>query len=112
MNFSKPLGWLGESHENVGWPSHLHFQIIRELDGREGDYPGVCRASEQATWLKRCPDPNLLLRIKLLSKLKRKPAQPRPKLAAKSAAAATPAKRSARPPCIVWAERLGLMPAP
>lgn len=92
----EPIGALGESHENVGWPPHLHFQIIRDLDGREGDYPGVCRASEQATWLERCPDPNLLLRIKLLSKLKRKPAQPRPKLAAKSAAAATPAKRSAR----------------
>lgn len=62
----EPIGWLGESHENVGWPPHLHFQIIRDLDGREGDYPGVCRASEQATWLARCPDPNLLLRIDVL----------------------------------------------
>lgn len=61
-----PIGWLGEPHENVGWPPHLHIQIIRDLDGREGDYPGVCRASEKDTWLARCPDPNLLLRLTAL----------------------------------------------
>ena len=66
------LGWLGDAHENVGWPPHLHFQIIRDLDGREGDYPGVCRASERASWLARCPDPNLLLRIEALKPPSRK----------------------------------------
>ncbi|HET7797333.1 MAG TPA: peptidoglycan DD-metalloendopeptidase family protein, partial [Nevskia sp.] len=79
----EPIGWLGQPHENVGWAPHLHFQIIRELDGREGDYPGVCRASEKATWLARCPDPNLLLRIDALKKPVRR-----------SRAAAAPKKRA------------------
>jgi murein DD-endopeptidase MepM/ murein hydrolase activator NlpD len=66
VGLGEPLGWLGEPQENVGWPPHLHFQVIRDLDGREGDYPGVCRASEQATWLARCPDPNMLMRVAAL----------------------------------------------
>jgi peptidoglycan LD-endopeptidase LytH len=60
------IGWLGAEDENVGWPPHLHVQIIRDLEGRRGDYPGVCRMSERDTWLARCPDPNLLLRIDAL----------------------------------------------
>lgn len=60
------LGWLGEPEENLGWPPHLHFQILRNLGGRSGDYPGVCKPSEQAQWLALCPDPNLLLRIEAL----------------------------------------------
>jgi murein DD-endopeptidase MepM/ murein hydrolase activator NlpD len=61
------IGWLGEPHENVGWPPHLHLQVIRNLEGRSGDYPGVCKFSERALWLERCPDPNLLLRIEALT---------------------------------------------
>ncbi|MES2885177.1 MAG: peptidoglycan DD-metalloendopeptidase family protein [Pseudomonadota bacterium] len=60
------LGWLGAPHENVGWPPHLHFQLMRELGGRSGDYPGVARPSEASQWLTNCPDPNLLLRIRAL----------------------------------------------
>ena len=60
------IGWLGEPHENVGWPPHLHLQLIRDLGGRSGDYPGVCRQSESAAWLANCPDPNLLLRLAVL----------------------------------------------
>lgn len=57
------LGWLGEPQENLGWPPHLHFQVIGEIGDARGDYPGVCRPSEAASWLARCPDPNFLLRI-------------------------------------------------
>lgn len=60
------IGWLGAPHENVGWPPHLHFQIIQDMEGRRGDYPGVCLRSQAAAWLQRCPDPNLLLRIAML----------------------------------------------
>jgi len=60
------IGWIGEPHESVGWPPHLHFQLIRDLEGREGDYPGVCKASEREVWLARCPDPNLLFRLDAL----------------------------------------------
>jgi murein DD-endopeptidase MepM/ murein hydrolase activator NlpD len=66
LETGEALGWLGAPAENGGWPPHLHFQIIRDLDGRVGDYPGVCRASERVRWLERCPDPNLLLRTKVL----------------------------------------------
>lgn len=61
------LGWLGEPPENMGWPPHLHFQVIGDLGGRSGDYPGVCKPSEAAHWLANCPDPNLLLRIAVLA---------------------------------------------
>ena len=61
------LGWLGTPEVNVGWPPHLHFQIITDLLGHSGDYPGVCRPSEAEQWLARCPDPNLLLRIPALA---------------------------------------------
>ncbi len=60
------IGWLGVEQENVGWPPHLHFQIIRELGGRSGDYPGVCAIGDAAEWLALCPNPNLLLRIQAL----------------------------------------------
>lgn len=60
------LGWLGIPEVNVGWPPHLHFQVIRDLGGRQGDYPGVCKPSERQQWLALCPDPNLLLRIDAL----------------------------------------------
>ena len=55
------IGWLGQPDENVGWPPHLHFQIIRAMDGREGDYPGVCHRDEGDRWLANCPDPEALL---------------------------------------------------
>lgn len=65
MSFAagQPLGTLGAWHENVHWPPHLHFQIIRDLEGRKGDFPGVCAPSEAAKWLALCPNPNLLLRL-------------------------------------------------
>lgn len=60
------IGWLGGPTVNGGWAPHLHFQVIQDMSGRDGDHPGVCAASEQAAWLERCPDPNLLLRIPAL----------------------------------------------
>lgn len=59
----EPLGTLGAWHENVHWPPHLHFQIIRDLEGLSGDFPGVCAPSAAVKWLALCPDPNLLLRL-------------------------------------------------
>lgn len=60
------VGWLGAPQENGGWPSHLHFQVIRDMQNHRGDFPGVCRLSEREHWLQHCPDPNLLLRIDAL----------------------------------------------
>jgi murein DD-endopeptidase MepM/ murein hydrolase activator NlpD len=54
---------VGDSNENGGWPPHLHFQLITDLLGRSGDYPGVAAPSERRRWLELCPDPNLILGI-------------------------------------------------
>jgi murein DD-endopeptidase MepM/ murein hydrolase activator NlpD len=52
---------FGIPAENGHWPPHLHFQIIFDLDGWKGDYPGVCKFSEKEKWLANCPDPDLIL---------------------------------------------------
>jgi murein DD-endopeptidase MepM/ murein hydrolase activator NlpD len=53
---------LGAKEENGYWPPHLHFQLIENMEGLKGDYPGVCRFSEREKYLANCPDPNLILR--------------------------------------------------
>lgn len=52
---------FGIPAENGHWPPHLHFQIINDLQGWAGDYPGVCKFSEKEIWLNNCPDPDLVL---------------------------------------------------
>jgi 4-aminobutyrate aminotransferase-like enzyme len=54
------IGRIGDAAINGGWPPHLHFQIITDLMGRSGDFPGVARPSERAIWLSLSPDPNLI----------------------------------------------------
>lgn len=54
---------VGDVHENGGWPPHLHFQIIADLEGCSGDFPGVAAPSDRARYLELCPDPNLILGI-------------------------------------------------
>jgi len=52
---------LGSAKENGGWPPHLHFQKIRDMLGKRGDFPGVAKMSERDKWLDLCPDPASLL---------------------------------------------------
>ncbi len=54
---------FGMQFENGHWPPHLHFQIILDLEGNTGDYPGVCRLSEKEKYLANCPDPDLILQM-------------------------------------------------
>jgi peptidoglycan LD-endopeptidase LytH len=54
---------FGMRFENGNWPSHLHFQLISDMQGWKGDYPGVCKFSERASWLGNCPDPDLILHL-------------------------------------------------
>ena len=53
---------FGGESENGHWPPHLHFQLIFDLGGYEGDYPGVCRYSEREVYLYNCPDPDIILK--------------------------------------------------
>jgi len=57
------IGSIGDSSVNGGWPPHLHFQVIADLLGREGDFPGLAPPGNRRLWLSLCPDPNLVLRI-------------------------------------------------
>lgn len=54
------LGWLGEPHENGGWPPHVHFQLSREDPGTH-DLPGVVAEADRDAALARFPDPRRVL---------------------------------------------------
>lgn len=55
---------LGTPDINGGWAPHLHFQIMLDLQGRRGDFPGVCKLSEKDAWAAICPDPHKLLGLR------------------------------------------------
>jgi peptidoglycan LD-endopeptidase LytH len=59
----QPFAHFGKPYENGNWPPHLHFQIIDDMEFKEGDYPGVCKASESDKYLSNCPNPNLILNM-------------------------------------------------
>ena len=48
---------LGKTNENGGWPPHLHFQWIRDMQAFQGDYPGVCSQRDLSFYAENCPDP-------------------------------------------------------
>ncbi len=55
------IGRVGDSTVNGNWPPHLHFQIVLDLLGKVGDFPGVAAPSERDLWLGLSPDPSRLL---------------------------------------------------
>ncbi len=55
------LGRLGNELENGGYLPHLHFQLIRDLEGNLGDYPGVCSEKRLEYYRQNCPDPASIL---------------------------------------------------
>jgi len=55
------FAWLGEPAENGGWPPHLHLQQILDMGDHRGNHPGVATLSDRQSWLRRCPDPSMLL---------------------------------------------------
>ena len=59
----QPIGSLGISSVNGDYAPHLHFQIIRDMQYREGDYPGVCHSEDLTLFMNNCPNPNILLKI-------------------------------------------------
>ncbi len=54
---------IGNYPENGNWPPHLHFQIITDMLGRKGEFPGVALPNQREIWLSISPDPNLILGI-------------------------------------------------
>ncbi|MEO9533072.1 MAG: peptidoglycan DD-metalloendopeptidase family protein [Crocinitomicaceae bacterium] len=57
------IATLGTASENGDYPPHLHFQIILDLQGRTGDYPGVCSKNDLSFYKNNCPNPALILGI-------------------------------------------------
>jgi len=57
------IATLGAPPINGDYAPHLHFQIIKDLQDKKGDYPGVCSKNEVAFYTKNCPNPNWLLGI-------------------------------------------------
>jgi 4-aminobutyrate aminotransferase-like enzyme/Ser/Thr protein kinase RdoA (MazF antagonist) len=57
------IAWLGDPSVNGGWPPHLHFQIIADMLGRAGEFPGVAAPGEREIWLSLCPDANLIVGV-------------------------------------------------
>ncbi len=60
---------IGNYPINGDWPPHLHFQLIRDMRGKKGDFFGVCAFSEKKYYASLCPDPNLILGIPALEAL-------------------------------------------
>jgi murein DD-endopeptidase MepM/ murein hydrolase activator NlpD len=54
---------FGIPSENGHWPPHLHFQLIKDIQGKKGDYPGVCSDSEKEFYFNNCPDPDVILQL-------------------------------------------------
>lgn len=55
------LSAVGESSENGSWAPHLHLQLMNDLLGNSGDFPGVATPSEKDFYLRHCPNPEILL---------------------------------------------------
>lgn len=57
------LAEIGPYPENGDWPPHLHFQLMTDMLGLRGDFPGVCSLPDRDKFLAICPNPNTLLQI-------------------------------------------------
>ncbi|RMG27955.1 MAG: aminotransferase class III-fold pyridoxal phosphate-dependent enzyme, partial [Bacteroidetes bacterium] len=55
------IGKLGNIDENGGWPPHLHFQLMLDMLGMEGDFPGAAFPGQREVFCSICPDPSGLL---------------------------------------------------
>jgi murein DD-endopeptidase MepM/ murein hydrolase activator NlpD len=63
VHIDQKIGHFGNVGENGQWPPHLHFQLMFDMEGNVGDYPGVCRFSEKDKYIQNVPDPQLILRF-------------------------------------------------
>lgn len=57
------IGFLGDAAINGDYASHLHFQLVKDLQNMYGDYPGVCNEQSLNFYKENCPNPKLLLKL-------------------------------------------------
>lgn len=48
---------IGDYPQNGNWAAHLHFQVMTNMLGKKGDFPGVCRPSEVPLYQSLCIHP-------------------------------------------------------
>jgi murein DD-endopeptidase MepM/ murein hydrolase activator NlpD len=60
---NEQIAVFGHEEVNGHWPPHLHFQLMFDMEGKWGDYPGVGYYTEKERYLKNIPDPNLILKF-------------------------------------------------
>ncbi len=63
LEAGEKIAEIGPYPENGDWPPHLHFQLITDMLGYRGDFPGVCSLADRQKFLAICPNPNVLLNI-------------------------------------------------
>jgi peptidoglycan LD-endopeptidase LytH len=61
INQGQEFAKTGRPEVNGRWYPHLHFQLIADMLGLDGDFPGVAAQSQRQYFLNLCPDPNLIL---------------------------------------------------
>ncbi len=59
------IGHVGDTKINGGWAPHLHFQIIANMLGKKGDFPGVASLGTREKYLALCPNPNSILQFQI-----------------------------------------------
>lgn len=63
ISIGQTFAHMGSAADNGGWPPHLHFQIIGDMEGKYGDYLGVCSPEQAAHYTDNCPNPDLILNL-------------------------------------------------
>jgi murein DD-endopeptidase MepM/ murein hydrolase activator NlpD len=63
INAGRQFANLGATDENGYWPPHLHLQLMFDIEGKQGDYPGVCSYEEKEKYRRNIPDPQLILQF-------------------------------------------------
>lgn len=61
IKVGEKIAELGDASVNGDYAPHLHFQLILDLEGNSGDYPGVCSEEGVAHYSINCPNPLPLL---------------------------------------------------
>jgi 4-aminobutyrate aminotransferase-like enzyme/Ser/Thr protein kinase RdoA (MazF antagonist) len=55
------IGSVATSADNGGWAPHVHVQVIADMLGHAGTFPGVVRPADRDVWQSICPDPSDLV---------------------------------------------------
>lgn len=61
------IGNVGGKHENGGWPTHVHLQIISDIGKNKGHFPAYAKHHEKDAYLHLCPNPESLIAPFLVS---------------------------------------------